>query len=113
MKNLYTTRRVFLRVAAAALMVAATGAASAQSNSITIWVGSWWEPQIPVAQELWAKDHPDVSLNIQALPVNGYLDKSTAAALGGSPPDVVDIDTTWVSTVAAQGLLQPLDDLVP
>src|SRR5690606_20785311 len=51
MKNLHTTRRVFLGVAAAALMAAATGSASAQSNSITIWVGSWWEPQIPVAQE--------------------------------------------------------------
>ena len=114
MKHLFTTRREFLGVAAAALMVAATGtAASAQSSSITIWVGSWWEPQIPIAQELWAKDYPDVTLNIQALPVNGYLDKFTAAALGGSPPDIVDIDTTWVSTVAAQGLLQPLDDLVP
>lgn len=76
MKTVFSTRREFLGVAAAALMVAGTGTgASAQSNSITIWVGSWWEPQIPVAQELWAKDYPDVTLNIQALPINGYLDK--------------------------------------
>jgi multiple sugar transport system substrate-binding protein len=66
-----------------------------------------------VAQELWKKDHPEIALNIQALPVNGYLDKFTTAALGGAPPDVVDLDTSWVSTVAAQGLLQSLDDLVP
>jgi multiple sugar transport system substrate-binding protein len=99
--------------AAAALMLASAGGASAQSSSITIWVGSWWEPQIPVTQQLWAKDHPDVTLNIQALPINGYLDKFTAAALGGSPPDIIDLDTTWVSTVAAQSLLQPLDDIVP
>lgn len=114
MKIAFGTRRELLGVAAAALLVAATGgAASAQSKSVTVWVGSWWEPQIPIAQALWAKDHPDVKLNIQALPINGYLDKFTAAALGGSPPDVVDLDTTWVSTVAAKGLLQPLDDLVP
>lgn len=114
MKSVFGTRRAFMGVALASLMVAASGgAAMAQSNSITIWVGSWWESQIPIAQELWAKDHPDVTLNIQALPINGYLDKFTAAALGGAPPDVVDLDSTWVSTVSAQGLLQPLDDLVP
>jgi multiple sugar transport system substrate-binding protein len=110
--SLFATRRLFMGAAAAALLVAAS-ATGATAQSITIWVGSWWEPQIPVAQELWAKDHPDVTLNIQALPINGYLDKFTASALGGSPPDVVDLDTSWVSTVAAQGLLQPLDDLVP
>lgn len=114
MKGVFVTRRRFLAVAGAtALMAATSQAALAQSGSITIWVGSWWESQIPIAQELWAKDHPDIQLNIQALPINGYLDKFTAAALGGSPPDIVDLDTTWVSTVAAQGLLQPLDDLVP
>lgn len=114
MKSVFGTRRAFMGVALASLVVAASGGvAMAQSNSVTIWVGSWWEPQIPVAQELWAKDHPDVTLNIQALPINGYLDKFTAAALGGAPPDVVDLDSTWVSTVSAQGLLQPLDDLVP
>lgn len=113
MKNLLNTRREFLGVAAAAVLIAATGgAASAQSSTVTVWVGSWWEPQIPIAQELWAKDYPDVRLDIQALPINGYLDKFTASTLGGSPPDVVDLDTTWVSTVAAQGLLEPLDDLV-
>ena len=63
-------------------------------------------------QELWKKDHPNITLDVQPLPINGYLDKFTAAALGGAPPDIVDLDSTWVSTVAAQGLLQPLDDVV-
>ncbi|CAH1688882.1 conserved exported hypothetical protein [Hyphomicrobiales bacterium] len=113
MRGVFGTRRQFLTAAATtALFAAANRAHSAQSNVITIWVGSWWEPQIPLAQQLWAKDFPDVRLNIQALPINGYLDKFTAAALGGSPPDVNDLDTTWVSTVAAQGLLETLDKLV-
>jgi multiple sugar transport system substrate-binding protein len=115
MQKLSATRRAFLGGgAAAALLVAAgTRAAWAQSGTVTIWVGSWWQSQIPIAQELWAKDHPDIQLNFQALPINGYLDKFTTAALGGAPPDLVDLDTTWVSTVAAQGLLQSLDDIVP
>jgi multiple sugar transport system substrate-binding protein len=60
---------------------------------------------------LWAKDHPDITLDIQPLPINGYLDKFTTAALGGAPPDVIDLDTSWVSTVAALGLLEPLTDV--
>ncbi|MDR0415756.1 MAG: sugar ABC transporter substrate-binding protein, partial [Propionibacteriaceae bacterium] len=44
-------------------------------------------------------------------PIDGYLDKFTAAALGGSPPDIVDIDVaTAMSTVAAQGLLDDITD---
>ena len=52
----------------AALVAGGAGAASAQST-VTIWVGSWWEPQVPVAKELWAKDHPDIALDIQPLPI--------------------------------------------
>jgi multiple sugar transport system substrate-binding protein len=90
----------------------AVGGASAQSGGkVTVWVGSWWEPQVPVMREMWRKDHPQITLDVQPLPINGYLDKFIAAALGGAPPDVVDLDSTWVSTAAAKGLLEPLDDV--
>jgi multiple sugar transport system substrate-binding protein len=61
---------------------------------------------------LWTRDHPDITLHIEPLPINGYLDKFTASALGGTPPDVIDLDVSWASTAAAKGLLQPLDDVV-
>ena len=83
---------------------------AASSGTVTVWVGSWWEPQIPTATQMWAKDNPDVTLKIEPLPINGYLDKFTASALGGTPPDVIDLDATWVSTAAAKNLLQPLDE---
>jgi multiple sugar transport system substrate-binding protein len=108
------TLRSFARCLAAAsiaLVAAMGGEAFAQSRKITIWVGSWWGPQVAITKQLWSKDHSDIALDIQPLPINGYLDKFTAAALGGSPPDVIDLDTTWVSTVAALGLLQPLTDV--
>ncbi len=100
-------------LAGASFAAALLAAASAQAaGKVTIWVGSWWEPQVPVLQEMWKKDHADITLDVQPLPINGYLDKFTAASLGGSPPDVIDLDSTWVSTAAAKGLLQPLDDVV-
>jgi multiple sugar transport system substrate-binding protein len=98
---------------AASLLAAGGGleTARAQEGPVTMWVGSWWESQVPIMQELWKRDHSEITLNVQPLPINGYLDKFTAAALGGSPPDIIDLDSTWVSTVSALGLLQPLDEV--
>jgi len=96
----------------AGLAAGSAGTAQAQSGGkVTVWVGSWWEPQVSLTKQMWAKDNPGIALDIQPLPINGYLDKFTTAALGGAPPDVVDLDTSWVSTVAALGLLQPLTDV--
>ena len=103
-----------LRLAAALALVGmltwSTATFAASSGTLTVWVGSWWEPQIPTATQMWTKDNPDVTLKIEPLPINGYLDKFTASALGGTPPDVIDLDATWVSTAAAKNLLQPLDE---
>jgi multiple sugar transport system substrate-binding protein len=80
------------------------------TGPLTVWVGSWWEDQLPIIQDAWKAAYPDSELTIEALPNNGYNDKFTSAVLGGSPPDVVDIDTgTLLATVAAKGLIQNLD----
>ena len=84
-------------------------AAEEASGTVTVWVGSWWQSQVPLVMQTWAKDNPKITLKMEPLPINGYLDKFVASALGGTPPDVIDLDATWVSTAAAKGLLQPLD----
>ncbi len=106
------TSRLKHVLAGAALAVGLAASSASAQSTVTVWVGSWWEPQVPVLQEMWKADHPEITLDVQPLPINGYLDKFTTAALGGAPPDVVDMDTTWVSTEAALELLQPLDDVV-
>ena len=84
---------------------------AAEKPAVTVWVGSWWNSQVPLIMERWTKDHPEITLKIEPLPINGYLDKFIASVLAGTPPDVIDLDGTWVSTVAAKSLLQPLDSL--
>jgi len=86
-------------------------AASKPSGAITLWVGSWWSPKVPAIMTAWHKAHPEITLTINPTPINGYLDKFTASALGGSPPDIVDLDVSWISSTANQHLLQPLTDL--
>ena len=29
--------------------------AAAPTGTVTVWVGSWWETQVPIAMQLWAK----------------------------------------------------------
>lgn len=82
------------------------------SGAMTVWVGSWWQDQVPKIEAAWKEAHPEITLTIEPLPINGYPDKFTAAALGGDPPDIVDLDATMVSTAAAKNLLTPLDDVV-
>jgi multiple sugar transport system substrate-binding protein len=96
-------------VLSAAPGVGPQATSAAQKQTVTVWVGSWWTSQVPLIMERWTSDHPEITLKIEPLPINGYLDKFIASALAGNPPDVIDLDGTWVSTVAAQGLLQPLD----
>lgn len=115
MTHLAGSMRMLRRTVVAGLLlsVSSLGTGAALADTVTVWVGSWWQPQVPIAIELWKKDYPNTTLDIQPLPINGYLDKFTTSALGGGGPDVIDIDTTWVSTVAARDLLQPITDIVP
>jgi len=105
-------RRIALLLALVGVLTmnVSTFAATA-GGTVTVWVWSWWDTQVPIAMQLWAKDYPGITLKIEPLPINGYLDKFSASALGGTPPDVIDLDVSWASTVAAKGLLQPLDDV--
>jgi multiple sugar transport system substrate-binding protein len=106
------TRRTASSLITAAGISAWLPQARAQSaQTLTLWVGSWWGPQVPITQKLWQADNPQIKLVIEPLPINGYLDKFTTATIGGAPPDLIDLDTTWVSTAAAQGLLQKIDDV--
>lgn len=94
---------------------ASVGAASEGNSSpitLSIWVGSWYEDAIPTIQEAYKKEHPNVTLQIEPVPINGYLEKALTAALGGIPPDVIDLDAAMIATMAGRGLLMPLDDYV-
>lgn len=82
------------------------------NGTVTMWVGSWWAPNVPGLQAAWTKDHPEIKLDIQPLPINNYADKFVAAALGGAPPDIIDVDVSMLSTIAAKNLLVPLDQFV-
>ena len=89
-----------------------SSSAAAASGKVTIWVGSWWQPNIDAIQTAWKKDHPKITLDIEPLPIANYADKFTSAALGGTPPDIIDLDVGMLSSIAAKNLLEPMGSFV-
>jgi len=88
-----------------------SAAPSDASGDLTLWVGSWWSTQVPTVVKAFEADHPKIKLTIDAIPIDGYQDKFTSSTLGGNPPDLVDLDVSWLSTYAGQKLLQPVNDV--
>lgn len=86
-----------------------SASAAAASGNLTVWVGSWWQPIVPKVVQAFEQAYPRVKLTIEPIPISGYEQKVVTATLGGTPPDVVDLDTTWISSIASKRLLQPLD----
>ena len=89
-----------------------SSAAAEEQQELTIWMGSWWEDQIPVIVEAYKKEKPNVNLTIEALPVNGYVDKAVTTILGGGGPDILAVDVTQMGTLVDKNLLQPWDDQI-
>lgn len=95
----------------AATTAAGTTAAGAKTE-ISVWMGSWWEGKKPEIVAAFEKDFPQYKLKLECLPINGYFDNAAAAILAGSPPDVIDLDVTQISSFAAKNLVTDLTQSV-
>lgn len=86
--------------------------ALAEDTTITLWMCSWWEDQVPKIIETFEADpaNDGYSLTIETFPINGYLDKITAAILGGTAPDVIDVDITFMGSLVRRNLLTPFTE---
>ncbi|TBL81986.1 ABC transporter substrate-binding protein [Paenibacillus thalictri] len=80
--------------------------------TVTVWMGSWWADYTTKIVDAYKKDHPNVTLKIELLPINGYLDKAISSALGGNAPDVLDLDGLMIPAMAGKDLLEPWDDYI-
>jgi len=78
--------------------------------TLTVRVGSWWEEKAPQIIEAYKQERPNVTLQIETLPINGYLDKALADVLGGNSPDVLDLDLWMLPALAGHDMLETWDD---
>ncbi|MCL4516588.1 MAG: extracellular solute-binding protein [Firmicutes bacterium] len=87
----------------------------AQAKTIQFWTMNTQPQQIEAFKQLLAQfeqQNPDIKVEVQQVPWNGYKEKFLTAFQGGSPPDVSQMGTTKMAFFAGIGALLPLDDLV-
>lgn len=81
---------------------------------VNLWSGLTGPDGVGVVQLLqgYAKDHPEVSIQIQWMPWSTLWDKATASFVAGNPPQLFIPGVREGYPYIAQKLLYPLDDLV-
>lgn len=116
------TARRSVVAAGAALLCSALGLSACDGGAPAARTGPveiefWYEPNGPhpgvaVAREaeLFERAHPGVRVRLTQLPWEEALTRMTTAAAGGRGPDVLQVGSTWVAGLAAQGAFSPLTD---
>jgi multiple sugar transport system substrate-binding protein len=79
---------------------------------------TWWgsterHRRTQDALAAFGKRHPDLKVTTDFTGWGGYWDKLATRTAGGNPPDVIQMDYSYIVEYARRGSLRALDDLVP
>ena len=107
-----TAKNALLLATAAAAALVVQGS-MAFADEVVWWAPNWRED---AARELAAKfeaENPGTTVRLEITVSDGLPTKILTALQSGSPPDLINAQHGWVVPYAQQGLLMPLDELVP
>ncbi len=101
----------------AAPAAAPPAAPAAAASTITYWTAyNTVSPEFKTLTEVvipaFQKEHPNITVNAQAIAYDELRKKLLAAIAGGETPDLLRADIIWVPEFAEQGALVPLDTLM-
>lgn len=82
------------------------------SGSIEVWAMGTEGEALGDFAEAFTAEHPDIEVNVTAVPWDAAHDKIATAIAAGQTPDVSMIGTTWMGEFAATGALDPTPDLI-
>ena len=95
----------------AATQAPVTTEAPAQPVTITVW--DYYGEATPVKPlvDPFVAAHPNITIKYEALDWDTTLEKLNVVLTGGTPPDVVTLDMTWLPRFASLGALTDLKPL--
>ncbi|GAA1848744.1 ABC transporter substrate-binding protein [Myceligenerans crystallogenes] len=98
----------------AALGACSGGSATGEDEKVTL-VFNWWgdatrAERYEEAIALYEKQNPDVTIQSGYAAFGDYWTARNTEAASGSLPDVMQMDSTYLSQYAASGQIQPLDE---
>ena len=108
MKRRISVALCLAAVGAAAIAAGTMGATKkATASSITVWLQvdaqSAWPQSVALANDAFAKQHPDVTVNVQYQTWDTHLQKFDATLAGGNTPDVIEMGNTEMTKYMAAG----------
>jgi multiple sugar transport system substrate-binding protein len=112
-----TVRSILFLGLSLLLVLTACGGKAPASQKVTITVWDYYTdpnatPIKPVIAAFEAAN-PDITVDYQIMDWQTTLDKLNVALSGGTPPDVVTIDMTWLPHFAALGAFADLKPFMP
>lgn len=116
------SRRQTLALLAAAGTVPALGACGPNRSGSDSGGGEgavsiyWWGGDLRLdltrqALELFAKAHPDITVNPEYSEWTGYWDKLATKTSGGKAPDLIQMDEAYIDSYGTRGALLDLEQL--
>ena len=113
MKRRISVALCLAAVSAAAIAAGTMGATKkATASSITVWLQvdaqSAWPQSVALANDAFAKQHPDVTVNVQYQTWDTHLQKFDATLAGGNTPDVIEMGNTEMTKYMAAGAFADL-----
>jgi len=79
---------------------------------LTVWAMGAEGRKIGEMAKLFEKENPDVKVITQAIPWGAAHEKLMTAVVGGIPPDICQLGTTWMAEFHAMNALAQLDDYI-
>src|SRR5579862_5598844 len=104
-----------LAPALAACSSGSSGSSSSKQLSYVIMGTSTYSPIWDAEDKQFEKSYPGVKLNRVAIPAatwSDYVDDLKVRIAGGQVPDIIQVATEGMYTLAATGVLQPLNDYI-
>jgi len=81
---------------------------SAKKRILTIWAMGEEGLKIKQMVKLFEKENPDIEVKTQAVPWGAAHEKLMTAVIGGVPPDLCQLGTTWMAEFQAMNSLEEL-----
>jgi multiple sugar transport system substrate-binding protein len=91
---------------------AADGESGTASGSITVWAMGTEGENLGVIADAFMAEHPDVDVEVTAIPWDAAHDRIVNAIAAGEVPDVSLVGTTWMGEFATLGGLAPTPESI-
>src|SRR5215207_2874632 len=104
--------RYFGKAFFGAAIAASVFALPARSAEVVWWVTEPGKDQAAKLVAEFEKENPDIKVKLQTNPYGGLQNKVLIALRSGIPPDVIEVQTSWVTPYVGTGKLRDITEVV-